>query len=102
MLILKDCTSCGAKLRDKFQSKNFTKTFGELSIPIELDFFTWPFVQDYVTGRRFKKDGVMTLTTQNGEVDFTYHFFNNTYNAFVFFFPVGEKKSTKTKIIISS
>jgi hypothetical protein len=102
LVVLKDCTSCGAKLRDKFQSRNFTKTFGELPIPIELDFFTWPFVQDYVKGRRLKKDGVMTLTTQNGEVDFTYHFFNNTYNAFVFFFPVGEKKSTRTKIIISS
>jgi Predicted Zn peptidase len=101
LIVLKDCTSCGAKLRDIFQSKNFTKTFGELRIPLVLDFYTWPFIQDYVTGRRLKKDGKMTIATSNGETDFTYHFFNNTYNAFVFFFPVGEKKSTRTKIIIS-
>lgn len=87
-------------LRDKFQSDKFTKTFGELSIPIELG-YTWPFVQDYHFKRRVKTDGIMALSTQNGEVKFRYHFFNNTYNAFVFFFPIKEKKSTRTKIIIS-
>jgi len=51
---------------------------------------------------KFKKDGFISLPTKDGSVDFTYHFFNNSYNAFVFLFPVGEKKSTRTKIIISS
>ena len=101
LFVLKDCTNCGAKLRDKFQSKSFTKTFGELSIPPEIDRM-YPFIQDYCHKLKLKKDGLVSLLTKNGSVDFSYHFFNNTYNAFVFLFPVGEKKSTKTKFIIST
>jgi len=101
LIVLKDCTTCGAKLRDKFQSKSFTKTFGELSIPSEID-RVYPFVQDYCCKRIMNKDGFVSLPTQNGSVDFIYHFFNTTYNAFVFLFPVGEKKSTRTKIIMSA
>jgi len=101
LIVLKDCSSCGAILRDKFQSQSFTKTFGELSVPVEID-IVYPFVQDYCRNRKHKKDGLVSLPTQNGSVDFTYHFFNNTYNAFVFLFPVGEKKSTRTKFIIST
>jgi hypothetical protein len=100
LIVLKDCTSCGAKLRDKFQSKSFTKTFGELSIPLGIDRI-YPFVQDYCCNRKFKKDGLVSLPTKNGLINFTYHFFNNSYNAFVFLFPVGEKKSTSTRITIS-
>jgi hypothetical protein len=100
LIVLKDCTICGAKLRDIFQSKSFIKTFGELPIPPKID-RRFPFVQDYCCNRKLKKDGLVSLSTKNGSVDFTYHFFNNTYNAFVFLFPVGEKKSTRTKIIIT-
>ena len=101
LLVLKDRTTCGAILRDKFQSKNFTKTFGEISVPSEID-RVYPFVHDYCCNRKLKKDGLVSLPTKNGVVDFTYHLFNNSYNAFVFLFPVGEKKSTRTKFIISA
>lgn len=101
LIVLKDCTSCGAKLRDKFQSQSFTKTFGELSIPSEID-RVYPFIQDYCRSLKLKKDGLVSLPTKNGSADFTYHFFNNTYNAFVFLFPLGEKKSTRTKFIITT
>ena len=101
LFVLENRSSFSATLRDKFQSVNFTKTFGELSIPIALDSFTWPFIQDYCGNRKLKTDGLITLFTENGEVDFHYHFFNNSFNAFVFLFPVGEKKRTKTKIIVS-
>lgn len=89
---------CG--LRDKFQSEKFSKTFGEINIPIELG-YTWAFVHDYYFKRRFKKDGSIIVATENGEADFTYHFFNNGYNAFVFLFPYREKKSSRTKIILT-
>ena len=89
---------CG--LKDKFQSEKFSKTFGELSIPLELG-YTWAFVQDYYFKKKFKKDGLIALLTKNGHINFSYHFFNNGYNAFVFLFPTGEKKSSKTKIIIT-
>jgi Zn-dependent peptidase ImmA (M78 family) len=87
-------------LRDKFKSDKFAKTFGDIKIPLELD-FTWVFVRDYYRGRKFKNDGSITLSTNNGEADFVYHFFNNGYNAFVFLFPIGERKSSRTKVIIS-
>ena len=74
---------------------------GDTSRPVALDFFTWPFIQDYCNNRRLKTDCIMTLSTQNGDVDFHYHFFNNTFNAFVFLFPVGKKKKTRVKILIS-
>lgn len=101
LIVLKDCTSCGAKLRDRFQSQSFTKIFGELSIPTEIE-RVYPFIQDYCSNTKLKTDGLVSLPTKNGSVDFTYHFFDNTYNAFVFLFPVGEKKSTRTKFIISA
>lgn len=101
LFVLENRSNFSATLRDKFQSANFTKTFGDLSIPLALDYFTWPFIRDYCSNRRLKIDGMMTLFTQNGEVNFQYHFFNNSFNAFVFLFPVGEKKRTRTKIIVS-
>jgi len=100
LIVLKDCTSIGAKLRDRFQSNSFTKTFGELSIPENID-RVYPFVNDYCCKRKHKIDGLMSLPTQNGSVDFTYHFFDNSYNGFVLLFPIGEKKSSRTKIIIN-
>lgn len=104
LIVLENVTANGSPpkcfLRDKFQSDKFTKTFGDINIPLELG-YTWTFVQDYCHGRKFKKDGSIALSTANGEADFTYHFFNNTYNAFVFLFPSGEKKSSRTKIILT-
>lgn len=87
-------------LRNQFQSDNFSKDFGFIKIPQELG-YDWTFVNDYCRNRRYIKDGAITLLTSNGSVDFHYHFFNNTYNAFVFFFPKGEKKSTRTQIILT-
>jgi Zn-dependent peptidase ImmA (M78 family) len=100
LIVLKECTSCGATLRNIFQSKKFTKTFGELSMPPVIE-RVYPFVNDYCSNRKFLQDGMVSLSTKNGFVDFTYHFFNNTFNGFVFIFPVGEKKSIKTKIIVN-
>lgn len=98
--ISKNGSLAKCSLRDKFQSDTFSNTFGDIYFPIELGYI-WPFVQDYYHNRRFKKDGSITLLTKNGNIEFTYHFFNNSYNAFVFLFPAGEKKSSRTKIIIT-
>ena len=104
LIVLENISKNGSiakcSLRDKFQSEYFSKTFGDLYFPIDLE-YTWPFVQDYHHKRRIRKDGTLTMLTQNGMVDFTYHFFNNGYNAFVFLFPKGEMKSSRTKIIIT-
>jgi len=101
LLVLKDRSISTAKLRNKFQSESFTKTFGEIEIPSVLNFITWPFVMDYCNNRKLIQDGYVTLTTLNGESKFQYHFFNNTFNAFVLIFPLGEKKKTRIKIVLS-
>ncbi|MEP7375979.1 MAG: ImmA/IrrE family metallo-endopeptidase [Chitinophagaceae bacterium] len=86
--------------RDLFLSNKFSETFGNIELPDELG-YKWAFVKDYYHKKKFKLDGLISLSTENGEADFHYHFFDNSYNAFVFLFPVGEKKSSRTKIIIS-
>ena len=54
------------------------------------------------TLRKFEQKGSISLVTEEGEdLKASYHFFNNSYNSFVFIFPKGEKKSTKVKIILS-
>lgn len=105
LIVLENISSKGkfvkCKLRDMFYSRKFEKEFGDIDLPTELG-YTWPFVQDYYFERRYKTDGLLALTTLNGKTDFTYHFFNNGYNGFVFLFPIGEKKRSRTKIVITS
>jgi Zn-dependent peptidase ImmA (M78 family) len=77
--------------RDYFQSPSFSTTFGKINLPNEFG-YTWSFTQDFYFKKRFHKRGKICLETENGYADFQYHFFNNTYNAFVLIFPVGEGK----------
>jgi Zn-dependent peptidase ImmA (M78 family) len=89
---------CG--IRNFLASPSFAKDFGEIVFPPKVD-YSWQFVQHYCHGRKFIRDGNIELTTKNGVVKFTYQFFNNGYNAFILFFPVGEQKKSKTTIIVS-
>jgi hypothetical protein len=86
-------------LRNFIASRKFIQTFGEVLPPHRLG-PTWPFVQDYSYGRRYKKEGRTILETKDGPVEFTYQFFNNSYNAFVFLHPIGEVKKSKTTFIV--
>lgn len=86
--------------RDLFQSRRFTEHFGELGVPEQFD-YEWTFAQDYISGRRFREDGVILLNTANGKAVFNYHFFNNNYNGFVFLLPHGEYQPSRTKIMLS-
>lgn len=88
--------------RDLFYSVPFQKEFGELELPNEFG-FKWNFIQDYKFKKKINKNGEMELITKEGEVINTnYHFFNNTYNLFVFIFPKGEKNKSRTKIILEN
>lgn len=88
-------------LRNKFQSKKFTQTFGQIVIPETLG-YKWDFVKDYYFEKKMRKNCAITLSTENGEADFTYQFFNNGYNAFVFIVPIGEKVTARKKVILVS
>jgi len=86
--------------RNLFYSDSFLAEIGELNLPKEFG-FKWSFIQDFRFKKKFKENGEITLKTLNNEeVNLTYHYFNNTYNVFVFLFPKGEKNKTRTKIIV--
>jgi Zn-dependent peptidase ImmA (M78 family) len=105
LLVLKDILYNGisprCSKRDYFQSNKFTDSFGNIEFPEHLG-YTWSFVKDYYHKKKFNQNGFITLETKNGQVGFNYHFFNNSYNAFVFIFPIGEKNKTRTKFIITN
>ena len=87
--------------RDLFYSSLFLKEFGELNLPEEFG-FKWNFVKDFKFNKKFNDKGTINLVTLNGEeLNSNYHFFNSTYNSFVFIFPKGEKNKAKTKVILS-
>lgn len=93
LLILENISKTGefpiCSKRDFFQSCLFDQTFGTVNFPDKLG-YKWDFVKDYYHGKKFHKKGIVNLDTENGNADFAYHFFNNSYNAFVFLFPHGE------------
>ena len=61
----------------------------------------WEFIKDHCfLKKKWKVNGQITLKTLNGNVEFIYHYFDNTYNSFVLVFPKGENKATRTKIIL--
>jgi Zn-dependent peptidase ImmA (M78 family) len=94
-----DFPQCSKK--DFFQSLSFNESFGTIELPEKFG-YTWQFAQDYYNCKRYHENGMICLITENGEVEFQYHFFNNTFNAFVFLFPKGEINKTRTKIVISN
>jgi hypothetical protein len=104
LLVLKDISSTGKVphcfFRNYFQSPKFSKEFGQIEWPEKLG-YTWSFVPMYYHKRRMVENGIIKLKTKNGTVDFQFHFFSNTYNAFVLLFPKGEKNRTRTQIVIS-
>ena len=104
LLVLEDKERTGNRfsldLRNSFQSKTFTKEFGDITWPEKLD-TAFPFIQDFSRRRKFHKEGLIYLTTINGLEEFEYHYFNNQYCVFVLIIPVGEKMKSKTKIYIA-
>lgn len=87
--------------RDYFQSHNFTETFGIIELQNKFG-YSWQFTKDYCFGKKYHEAGIVQLSTKNGETEFKYHFFNNTFNAFVFIIPKGEVNKTRTRIILSN
>jgi len=105
LLVLKNLSPKGqvanADFRNAFHSSSFLKTYGSLEWPENFE-YKWIFVRDHLfLKRKYKVNGKISLKTLNGDVEFTYHYFDNTYNAFVLIFPKGENKVTHTKIILT-
>ncbi|MBD1398841.1 ImmA/IrrE family metallo-endopeptidase [Pontibacter sp. JH31] len=80
-------------LRDIFLSSTFRSEFGEIHVPQELG-YKWAFVKDYYFQKKYHERGSIEIISLEGEsIDCAYHFFNNSFNAFVLFFPRGENRS---------
>ncbi len=92
---------CEAK--SYFQSKSFTKEFGRMKWPEKLG-LEWDFVQDYILrNKKLHKTGTFKYNQdERGDLFFDYHFFDNSWNAFVLIMPTGEKQRSRTKIIYGS
>lgn len=105
LLVLKNNADRGkfakCEVRNYFQSANFTEEFGFIDWSPELD-GNWKFVQDYCNGRRYHMDGYVSITIVGVKTQFKYHFFNSSYNAFVFLYPIGEKVKSRTEFIFKS
>jgi Zn-dependent peptidase ImmA (M78 family) len=88
------------KIRNYFQSHSFTAEFGELSWPEGKCGLNYIFVHEVKRGRRLHEDGQIALVVGSGEtVTFSYHFFNSGHNTFIILFPVGEKNSSRVRIL---
>lgn len=91
--------SCPMPVRNCFESTPFTDEFGRLGVPSVCD-ARHPFVQDILRGRRMHEEGVVTLPTDHvPSLMLNYHFFNNTYNSFVFMLPPGEVMRSRVRIL---
>jgi hypothetical protein len=86
-------------LRNSLQSPSFTSEFGTLNWDTELS-TDFPFVQEYMDGRRDLQSEI-TILTDDGHIDCTYHFFNNSYNGFVLIYPKGEAIKSRTTFVFS-
>jgi len=104
LLVLKNLSEKGrvanGDFRNAFHSESFLNNFGSIEWPENFG-YKWEFIRDHLfLKKKWKTNGTINLKTLNGDVDFTYHYFDNTYNAFVLIFPKGENKTTRTKIIL--
>lgn len=91
--------TCPMPVRNCFESPSFTDDFGRLGVPDVCD-SQHPFVQDILRGRRLHEEGTVTLPTARvPSLQLNYHFFNNTYNSFVFMLPPGEMMKSRITIV---
>src|SRR5690606_1931884 len=106
LLVLKNLSEKGkvpsADLRNAFHSDSFLNAFGSVEWPENFG-YKWEFIKDHLfLKKKWKTNGSINLKTLNGDVEFTYHYFDNTYNGFVLIFSKGENKVTKTKIVLNN
>jgi Zn-dependent peptidase ImmA (M78 family) len=86
-------------IRNYFQSKDFTCEFGNLegfwkdNLNISL-----PFIKD-IGIKKFRDDGLITITYNGVNIILNYHFFDTTFNYFVFIKPLGEQLKSRVKFI---
>ena len=90
-----------ARVRNYFESPSFSKEFGGLGWPEKCG-WEFQFVKDMQFKRREHQSGNINIVTPLLEqVNCEYHFFDSTYNVFVFLFPAGEKNASRITVSLA-
>lgn len=87
-------------IHNYFQSPSFTKEWGTIEWHSNFDYDV-PFVQDFLSNRRMTKNQLL-IESGTEAISCDYHYFDNTYNVFVFMFPKGEVIKSHTSFVVSS
>jgi len=87
-------------LRNYFQSPSFTKEWGQIEWESNFDYDV-PFVQNYLSNRRLAKSQLI-IDSGAESISCDYHYFDNSYNVFVFMFPKGEIIKSRTTFVVNS
>lgn len=85
-------------IRNYFQSPSFTKEWGTIEWESNFD-NNVPFVQNYLSNRKMVKSQLV-IESRGEEIKCDYHFFDNSYNVFVFMFPKGEITKSRTTFVL--
>jgi len=86
-------------LRNYFQSPSFSKDFGQIEWESNFDYDV-PFVQNFLSNRKMTKSELI-IESLNGDISCDYHYFDNSYNVFVFIFPKGEIIKSRTSFVLT-
>jgi hypothetical protein len=87
-------------IRNYFQSPSFTKEWGTIEWDSNFDYDV-PFFQNYLSNRRMTKSELV-IESKNGDISCDYHYFDNSYNVFVFMFPKGETIKSRTSFVFTN
>ncbi len=91
--------SFSVPIRNCFESPEFVAAFGSMAVPNVCN-TQFSFIRDIRRNRRFHEDGTITIATDHQpSLLLNYHFFNNSYNSFVFLFPAGETIASRISIL---
>jgi len=85
-------------IRNYFQSPSFTAEWNTIEWDPNFDFDT-PFVQDFLSKRKMAKSELI-IESAHGSIPCNYHYFDNSYNIFVFMFPKGEAIKSRTNFVL--
>jgi hypothetical protein len=88
------------EIRNFFASKQFEGAFGKIKWPKHCN-FSFPFVKDFAAGKKHNEEGFIAPFEGNPlRFDFLYHYFSNTYHAFVMLIPIDERIRSRTSFKI--
>lgn len=88
------------KLRDLFHSQSFIDDIGNLQLPSEFG-YKWEFGKHFYHNAKFRSGEISLNSTSLQEINCNFQYFHNGFNAFVFIFPKGEIKKSRTKVIFT-